>query len=361
MKVVFLIPSNVAGGAERVLTSLANQFANAKHDIWLIQFDSESDFYSLDESVHIVCFGIDAGTRKGLKKWMLFPEYYLSLKRVLRQVNPDAVVSFLFLTNVVGLLCCKKLKIPIVLSERNDPNEYGSKQKTVMKLLYPHADGFVCQSEIIKEYIHEWYGIGNATVIANPLNRSQVGLIKKEKRNAIIAVGRLIPQKNFALLVDSFAEVADEFPSYSLTIYGEGPLREDLESQIKEYGLEKRIKLPGTIKEAIKLNNDAKIFVLSSKFEGYPNVLAEAMANGLLCIASDVASGTARQLITHGENGFLFPVGDKDALVSLLRSVMSCQIDDYEIAKRATEIYGTTSIEQIADQWFEYLISICTR
>lgn len=358
MKVVFLTPSNVAGGAERVLTSLANQFAKSEVDTYLVQFDKDSDFYSLDKAAHKVSLGIDARNRKGFRKRMLFPEYFLHLKRTLQQINPDVVISFLFLTNVVGVICCKSLKIPIILSERNDPNEYSGKQKMVMRLLYPFANGFVCQSNTVKEYIHKRYGIKNAAVIANPLNCMQVGQIKPEKKDAVIAVGRLIPQKNFELLIDSFAEVANDFPSYSLTIFGEGPLRKELEEQVKSFGLEERIKLPGIIKDAIKINNDAKIFVLSSKFEGYPNVLAEAMANGMICIASDVASGTVRQLISNGVNGFIYPVGDQDALVELLRTTMCSEEDFCVIGDNAARLFDTIRIDRIAKQWIDYVENV---
>lgn len=355
MKVVLLAPSNVAGGAERVLTSLANQFATKEIETWFIQFDVDSQFYSLDKSVHKIALGINAGNRKGLKKWVLFPKYFFSLRKSLKEIKPDIVISFLFLTNIVGMISCKSLSIPIILSERNDPSEYSKKIKIVMKFVYPWANGFVCQSVVVKEYLKRYYGIKNAVVIANPLNDVQVGESKKEKKDIVLAMGRFVAQKNFGFLIDAFADVAKEFPSYSLMIFGEGVLRKELEEQVKKYNLEERIKLPGTMKNAIKLNNDAKVFVLSSKFEGYPNVLAEAMANGIICIAADVASGTVRELITHGENGFIYPVDDKRKLVELLKTVMSSQVDVCRISEKATMLYEKINIEKIADEWIKYI------
>ena len=355
VRIALLIPGNVAGGAERVLTSLANQFIELNIDTWFIQFDTDSDFYNISDNVHKVALQIEAGGNKGFYKWMLFPRYFFSLKKVLRQVQPDVIISFLFITNVVGIICCKLLGIPIIISERNDPNQYIKKQKLVMNLLYPFVDGFVCQSDVVKDIINDKYKIKNATVIANPSNNSQVGVYQIDKKDLIIAVGRLVPQKNFSFLIDCFAEIAGEYPTYKLVIYGDGPLRNDLEDQIRYYGLNERIKLPGTIKDAIRINNNARIFVLSSKFEGYPNVLVEAMSNGLVCIASDVASGTVRQLIEHGVNGFIYPVDDKKNLVKLFRYTMESKNELSEISMNAKKIYNQLSIEKITNEWIVYI------
>lgn len=357
-KIALLTPSNVAGGAERVLTSLANQFAAIGIDTYFIQFDYESEFYSLNRNVKKIKIGVNSEGKKGLTKWLLFPKYYYGLNKKLEKIKPDAVISFLFLTNVIAAACCKRLHIPLILSERNDPDEYGTKEKKVMKLLYPLATGFVCQSDIIKSLVEERYSIKNATVIANPLNKTQVAATKKDKIDKIMSVGRLIPQKNFGLLIDAFSDFVKEYPQYRLVIFGEGPLRGELEEQIKKLGIRDRVELPGIVKDAIKINNDARLFILSSRFEGYPNVLAEAMANGIICIASDVASGTVRQLITHEENGYIYPVGDKEKMLACMKNAMmnSNRLDD--MSSRAQKIYERTSIESIANEWLCYVDEI---
>lgn len=362
MKTVFLIPSNVAGGAERVMTTLANKFADNKNETWLIQFDINTNFYDINDNVNKISLNVETGNIKGLKKWLYFPMYYKRLKVHLKKINPDVVISFLFLTNIVGVFCCKKLHIPIILSERNDPREYGNKQKKVMKYVYPKSNGFVCQSNVVKEYIEEEYGIENSVVIENPLNENQVGKINDKKDNQIISVGRLIPQKNFGLLIDAFEEVTSDMPEFKLTIYGEGFLREELENKIKKLGLNKKVSLPGNKKDVIKINNKAKIFVLSSDFEGYPNVLAEAMANGLVCIASDVPSGTTRQIIKHGVNGFLYKVNDKEALSELLLNVMKMADEDCKkITEEAVKIYEKTNIDIIYEIWTNYILYVLNK
>lgn len=353
MKIALLTPSNIAGGAERVLTSLANEFASVGIETYFIAFDKSTNFYKINEDVHKIYLGVEASGLKGLRKYMLFPLYYRKLKNEIKRIEPDVVISFLFITNIIGTMCCKKLCIPIILSERNDPAKYSAVQKKIMGLIYPKADGFVCQSNVIKIWVEKVYGIKNATVIVNPLNKDQVGELKANKSKEIIAVGRLIPQKNYKLLISAFADIVDEFSAYKLTIFGEGPLREELENQIRYCGLEGKAHLPGIKKDALKIHNDAELFVLSSKYEGYPNVLAEAMANGIICIASDVASGTVRQIISHGQNGYLYPVDDIEALKECIKEALNSD-KKIDIIKKARNIYKETSIDGIAKEWQKY-------
>lgn len=359
LRICILIPNNVAGGAERVLTTLSNQFAKMNQDVYLISFDeNDQKFYEINPDVHVENLCINSQGKHGAMKWIMIGKYYKALLKVIKRIAPDVVISFLFITNIVGGLCCRRLHIPIVLSERNDPKEYSIAQKKAMRIVYPWANGFVCQSHVVKDTIEKIYNIHNALVISNPLNETQVSTLMKTKTDRIIAAGRFVPQKDFKLLIDAFSELTADYPNYRLSIYGDGYLRDELEKQIKDLGLQDVVELPGIIKDAIKVNNDAKIFVLSSRFEGYPNVLVEAMANGLICIASDVASGTVRTLIQEGKNGFIFPVGDKDALITCMRTAMDDSKNFSEMIYHARKIIDKTSVDKIANMWLDYLSQV---
>lgn len=360
MRVAFLTPSNIAGGAERVLSILANAFSDRGIETYFICFDEDSKFYNLNSNIFEIYLGINSKSKRGVLKYALFYQYYRRIKEKLVSIKPDIVISFLFLTNTVGIACCKKLGIPIILSERNDPTRYSLKQKILMKIFYDKADGFVCQSKIVKNFMEKVYGIKNAVVIANPITNEQIGEPCLAKQKKIISVGRLIEQKNHTVLIKAFSKVSDMFPKYKLYIYGEGELRNKLNSLIKETGLEEKVFLPGVGKEILKNNNDAQLFILPSNYEGFPNVLIEAMCNGIPSIASDVKSGTVREIINE-KNGFTFPPGDVNALANLIMiSLKNLEILN-SMGSNGLKLIEEYSVDRIIDKWIKYINFIISR
>lgn len=192
-----------------------------------------------------------------------------------------------------------------------------------MKILYKYANGCVCQSKKVEKYMEEYYNINNAIVIENPISDIQFGEYIENKTNKIIAVGRLVKQKNHRLLINAFSNISEDYPNYSLYIYGEGNLRTELEQLIDAKKMNGKIILCGIQKEVIKTNRDAQLFILPSYFEGYPNTLVEAMANGIPVIASDVNSGTVAELIKNEENGYIFGVDNQEMLEMYIRKALS--------------------------------------
>lgn len=361
MRVAFLLPNNVAGGAERVLLSIANKMALDGDNVSLVLFDGNPQFYHIGEGIQVVDLGIDLNKEHGIQRYLSYAKYKRKLQLALSQVKPDIVISFLFITNLVALSTCKQLRIPIIISERNDPTRYPVFRKLLMKLTYRKANGFVCQSATIQMLMSNQYGIKESIVIPNPITQDQIGKKTTQKKHEIIAVGRLIPQKNFRMLISAFVQIGEEIPDYTLTIYGEGPLRKELEQQIRDAGYEERIKMPGIEKDAIKKHNDASIFILSSDFEGYPNVLAEAMANGLVCIATDVASGTVREMITNGLNGYIVPVNNEESMSKEILKVIRSSDLMCRVSKEATKITEQISIESVLKQWKDYVNTITNK
>lgn len=359
MKVVFLIPNNVAGGAERVIISLANEFAKKDIDSSLITFDSTSNFYSINEKVNYVRLNVGTEKYNKIIKYLLLPfieiKRYVKLKKEIKRINPDCVISFMFMTNIIGYFCCKKLNIPIVLSERNDPLRYSNIKRKIMKKVYSKINGLVCQSTKIKKWAETEYKLNNIIVIQNPLSSNQISEKDISKENKIISVGRLVPQKNHKYLIDTFAKLSNKYEDYKLYIYGEGPLKDELVNQIKKLNMEQKILLPGVQKEVIKNNKDAKLFVLPSEFEGYPNVLIEAMANGIVSISNNFPSGSAEDIIQNGKNGYLFELSKKDDLYNKMDYCLEHYDEIKYIEKEAKKIFNKTRIDSIVNMWIEYI------
>ena len=177
---------------------------------------------------------------------------------------------------------------------------------------------------------------------------------------AIVAVGRMSPEKGFDLLIDAFARVHAGRPEWRLVILGEGTERPRLEAQIKRLGLRAAVELPGTVPDPAEAFRRAGIFALSSRIEGFPNALLEAMAAGLPVVAADCPYGPA-EIVQDEWNGMLVPVGNADALATGLLRL----IDDPELrarlGARATSVAEAYSPEKIMGSWNRVVADACAR
>lgn len=242
------------------------------------------------------------------------------LRASFRSASPDVIISFIDQSNVVTLLAASTLKAPVIISERVHPGRHriGFPWRILRALLYPYASALVVQTAEVKRFFGR--GISRKiTIIPNPVSPPEWQRSKKPGHN-IAAVGRLERQKGFDLLIDAFAGVAARHPEWRLNIWGEGSQRTQLEAQVKALGLQERVFLPGVTHIPGTWIQEADAFVLSSRYEGFPNALAEAMSAGLPCIAFDCPSGPA-ELMQWG--GLLVADGDVAALAEAMHRVMS--------------------------------------
>ena len=339
--ILFTIPTLGAGGAERVMVTLLNHWAQKKEwNLVLLLHDSpeEKPFYTLDTSVdvhHTGCW------KKGTK-WKAIGR----VRHMIQTLHPDLVVSFMAPNNILTLLGGRGLDVPVLISERIALEywDLGALSQRVRDWIYNKACHIVVQTQRIKDSLAPSLQ-EKASVIPNPIAISKEKAIKKKR---IIGVGRLHTQKGFDLLIKAFAKVYESYPEWELVIYGEGPEREDLESLVSQLNVP--VFLPGRTQEIAREMAQSEIFVLSSRSEGMPNVLCEAMGLGLPVISTDCPTGP-RELIQEGVNGLLIPVDHEDALASAMKALIEDQGLRQNLGQAAQASVSSFKIEAIASQW----------
>ena len=359
MKILFFIPALNSGGSERVIATLANQWSR-QHEVSILTLQDTPSFYKLDEKVKHVKMGLKlpkAGVKRKLYLPILEWKRMTYLVKLMRTNQFDFVLAFTGTANILCLLAKWFYKIgPVLISERADPMTFSLPVRKFRLWLYRKAAAIICQNEYAKNY-YEKNGCKNPLpVLPNPVNFSDIPVSDSPvKRREIVTVGRLVAQKNHALLIDAFYELATKYPQYTLKIYGVGNLETSLRAKIVGLNLQNRVFLMGNKKRVMFDVAQSDIFVLSSNFEGFPNVLIEAMASGMPVISSDFPTGVARQLIHDGENGYVFQVANRAALAQALDKMLSCPQKWEEMGKRNRHIARQFTAENVATDWLKHI------
>lgn len=353
MKIMFFIPRMTGGGAERVVANLANEFDRRGHFLVIYTPTDADSFYKLNSSVKIIGENYFVSKKTGIRQLKLLingSRLWFAYKRRIKTEKPDVIISFLPETNLIALT--HKIKdCKLIVSERNDPTQRSKFMQKLIRHFYPEADVLVCQSQKVADY----FDCKNTVVIPNPVDKTMLPKpYLNERRNVVSAVGRLMPQKNFANLIKAFSMLSDKCSEYTLEIYGDGVLRNELEELIRKLKMSGRIKLMGAYKNVLEHIKDTSLFVMSSDYEGYPNALAEAMSIGLPVICTDFYSGTARELVGT-ENGLLVPTNNSKALADAIEELLSDPDRRSKMSKENMKIIEKLSINTIADKWLELM------
>lgn len=353
MKYLFVASGMRFGGAERVMSILANEWYSRGEKVrfFLTGTPAESS-YPLSKGINIVS-SFEAAQQARFEQTVHIRE----IRKECLDWKPDVVISFYNDICALTAIAIMGLNIPLIYSERNDPNKVNQRpvDKIYRKIVEHKADKFVFQTEGAKKCYPDKVQ-RKSCVILNPMDTTSFPTHDfSNEEKTIVSVGRLENQKNQALMIDAFSMIKDQIPDFRLIIYGEGKLRNNLEDRIQQKGLQGRVFLPGAktgIQDYIK---NSALFVLSSDYEGIPNALIEAMAIGLPCVSTDCSPGGARELIKDEKNGLLVPCNDAEELASAIIKM----IQDRELAKRcgenAHEIRSRVEASVIANRWLEFI------
>jgi len=356
LRIAFVIPSLGPGGAERVATLLANDWAARGHDVTLATFEAPGTepFFALEQGIAVRELAAAAASRGLAVRLGRNLARVSRLRSLLRELSPDIVVAFMTEANVVTLWACRGLGVPVVISERNQPDRpgLGTLHKLARRLSYPLARAMVVQTEAIAAWAKARFRTP-VHVIPNPVRLAPNG-DHREPRNVqrLVCLGRLTHQKGFDILVRSFAALAGKHPDWELVIYGEGPDRGALERLRAESGCEERIFLPGLTADSLGALQQATLFALPSRYEGYPSALLEALGCGLPVIATACPGGTA-EILANGVHGMLVPADDVPAMTGGLDAMMSAPDLRKAYASRARPAVEELDIAVVGKRWLD--------
>ncbi|MCE9609377.1 MAG: glycosyltransferase family 4 protein [Chthoniobacter sp.] len=356
MRVTLIIFSLMAGGAERVMAAMASYWAEMGWTVTLLTLDSGEvpPFYALHPDVCHLPLGLAGLATSFLQGIRSNFQRVRGLRAAIRRTKPDVVISLMSETNVTTLLATVGMDVPVLVQEQNDPFHQALPRQweVLRRRVYPRATHVVVLTERSLSFFSPTVR-KRARVIANP---AMVSVPPRTPRaddcgaKTVIAMGRFVPQKGFDMLLAAFAQIADRHPDWSLEILGDGALRGKLEEQALALGLRERIRLPGTTKEPHAKLQRADLFVMSSRFEGFPLSLCEAMACGLPVVCFDCPTGPA-EIIRDGLDGVLVPAENVAALAEAMDRLMSDAARRAALAIRAPEVLERFSLKKIMGQW----------
>lgn len=363
MRLCIVISSLRAGGAERAATTLANYWIKKGWKVTIITFaGSDQDFYSVSSDVKRIALnktGDTYGVLTGL--WNNFSRVR-ALRHAIKRENADIALGFMPSSNILCGLACIGTGVVAVGSEQNHPPAQLLRQPwpTLRRLVYPRLFAVSSLTAKSAAWIRVHTRARRVPIIPNPItyplpNGDPVidpSVIRKllGGEKVLLAVGRLVEQKGFDRLLTAFSLVYPAHPEWRLVILGEGPLRENLNSQRDELDLARIVALPGVVGNLGAWYSAADAYVMTSRFEGFGNTLAEALTYGLPSVAVDCETGPS-DIIRHDIDGILVPQDNLDALVRALNRLLGDADLRQKFSQRAVDARERFAIDRSAGIW----------
>jgi glycosyltransferase involved in cell wall biosynthesis len=365
MRVTFAIPSLGSGGAERVLTILANTLAARGWEITLLTLDDQAwtSFYDLDARLHWVRLGLMKEATSALSGLGNNYRRVRALARAIHDSRPQVVVSFIDTMNVLVLMAAIGMNVPVVISERTDPAKHqpGRIWRTLRSLSYPSARRLVVQNQsgldFFKPMLSQQVCIVPNPILPVPAQPGETPFLPH--RPVVMTAGRLSREKGCDLAIRAFARLSDRYPDWHLLILGEGAQRSELEALVTELGMNERISLPGRVKNPYDYYRKADLFVLPSRYEGLPNALCEAMACGMPVVAANCSPGVA-EVIRNGVNGLLTETENVDSLAAAMSNLMGDKDQRASLGEQALLSVEPYDLDRVITLWENLIRELIT-
>lgn len=334
----------------------------------LTMADSAGDFYPIHPRVKRICLNMAGQSNNLFVAIKANISRLQGVRKIIIQFRPDLVLAMMTMSSVIAVLAGLNLGVPVVVSERTYPPlmSLGRVWKSLRRLTYPWAAQVVMLTSEGLSWLYSEVPHARGIVIPNPViyplpcgNHSiPIESVRIAGRKVLLAVGRLDDEKQFDLLLQAFAMISLKCSKWDLVILGEGPLRLELEAQRQRLGLSDRVHLPGRAGNIGDWYERADLYVMSSRREGFPNTLAEAMAHGCAVVSYDCDTGP-RDLIRHGIDGLLVtPVSDVDVLAQALGQLMEDDVLRQRFSRKSVEVRERFAVGKISMMWRQLFIRV---
>lgn len=356
-KIGLVIPSLQSGGMERVMAELAGYFAGKPNtEVHLILYGKNRDiFFPVPDTIKIhkpeFRFTGSLRTISSLKT-MFF------LRKTIKKINPDTILSFGEYWNSFVLLSLLGLDVPIYVSDRCQPDKsLGWFHDRLRKWLYPRASGIIAQTSVAKKIYQQQKLNKNIRVIGNPIRPIISNGEYREKEKIVLTVGRLIESKHHDRLMKIFKKIS--LSGWRLIIVGGDALKqsgmERLRKLAAELDLEESVQFAGTVSDIESYYRKSKIFAFTSSSEGFPNVIGEAMSAGLPVIAYDCVAGPS-DMIDDGKTGFLIPLFDDRQYAEKLNRLVDDENLRTAMGHTSRGKITQFSVENTGEQYYSFLL-----
>lgn len=351
MRISFLINSLMGGGAERMVSRLANEMSKQGHEVSVLLFSTKGAVYELSPEVK----QIECAVAQEINTRSLQGIYarITAIRKALQQEKTDVLFAFMIPMVPFALLAAVGTGIKVIGAERANPKALSKIYRVLIKTVTPFCSGYVFQTEGARELYPR--GIAKKSVVIGniaPKCEATDRFVETEKLK-LCAAGSLNRFKDFPTVLAAIKQVKVRIPDVDLTIYGDGPMREELEQYLRENALTENVHFVGFSKNLLKDFQKYDLFLFSSRSEGMPNVLLEAMSVGLECIATDCDFGP-RELIQNGVNGWLVPVGDSAAMAEKIVACLENKDRHEQICQNARKVQKDYSVGMIVEKYLSY-------
>ncbi len=343
-----------AGGAERIMTLLTGAWVERGWDVVLLLTlagPAQKPFFEPAPRVHVQHLDLYRASHGAVDALANNLRRIRVIRNAIRASQPDVVLSFLTEANVLTILASVGLRVPVVVEEHiySAWPPLQPSWRLLRLLTYPMAASVIALTPSALAAIGPARG-RRGRVIPNPVMPPPPGRVVPADPPVIVAIGRLVPQKGFDFLLAAFAKVTTVHRDWRLEIWGEGPERAPLEKLRDSLGLSSQVTLPGRTREPYEILRRASLFVMSSRREGFPTVLGEAMSCGLPVLSFDCPSGP-REFIRDGVDGLLVPPGDVGALAAGIERLIEDRKLAHDLSSRAPEVVERFALSKALEQW----------
>ncbi|MDD3312786.1 glycosyltransferase family 4 protein [Pseudodesulfovibrio sp.] len=356
MRITLVLYSLKGGGSVLAAVNWANAWAERGHALTILAVqpeDGEGAEFRLHPAVKVRRRDLsDRPVRGKAGALVRLLGRLFALRREIKRTRPDVVIGFDGPLNIRTLMAGVGLPAPMIVMEETHPGRlsFGDFWANWRRRIYPRAAMLINLTRDAHQWSLEHLGARRRAVIPNPVLPVAAKARPGQGGTTVVAAGRLVDQKRFDLLVDAYARIADRFPDWRLVVHGEGPNRADLERRIAAAGLADRILLPGWTDDLAADMAAGEFFVLSSEYEGFGNVVAEALAVGLPVVSFDCPSGPG-EIVRHEVDGLLVPPLDVAGLAGAMARLMGDADLRRAMAARAPEVLERFSMERTLALW----------